>query len=617
MGRLALGGAWAHRGSLAGSALALAVAAALLAVSGVLIQTGLSGGTATGMLTALAGSFGGTVMMATLMVVASTVALALRGRQEDFALLRAVGATRRQVRTLVAIEIMALALLATPVGALAGVAASVLLDPLLITAGLLPTGSGVVLGAAPVLGALLVLLPVTALAAMVATRETLRSSPTQAVRRRGIESGPVGRARIITGIVVGTAGLASTLSPLFFPGTLGAASAGISAFLLIGVAALLGPLLFSGVLGGLPAPAGPATQQVALSNLRGFSRRLTSAVVPLALVLAAGAVQTSLDRTVLEAARIQVAEGLDGNVVLPAQVDPIPLRTLPGVAEVSSLRSVAAEVLTDEDLAQFDSLAWTPTRIGVFADQFDPGVVDGSLDSLEGAGTIAVSQDAALETGGVGSRVTVRFGAMETTTTVVAVYERGLGFGDHLTGQGTIDALDLSPVDEAVLLRTDSSHEASVATATGARTPAQYATDAVEGDGTAGLSAVLLLALLSFVVIAAANTLLMITARRREEFRMLHRIGATGGTLVRMSALEALLTGIAAWMIGTVAALPALLGSNLGLLGLRAPAIDLVTYGALSVLVLVLPLVTMVPVAWSLARLARPRRILAPPTEVF
>lgn len=138
MGRLALGGAWSHRGSLAGTALALAVAAALLAVSGVLIETGLSGGTGTGMLTALAGSFSGTVMMATLMVVASTVALALRGRQEDLALLRAVGATRRQVRTLVAIEVMALALLATPVGALAGVAASVLLDPLLVTADLLP-----------------------------------------------------------------------------------------------------------------------------------------------------------------------------------------------------------------------------------------------------------------------------------------------------------------------------------------------------------------------------------------------------------------------------------------------------------------------------------------------
>lgn len=157
MGRLALGGAWSHRGSLAGTALALAVAAALLAVSGVLIETGLSGGTGTGMLTALAGSFSGTVMMATLMVVASTVALALRGRQEDLALLRAVGATRRQVRTLVAIEVMALALLATPVGALAGVAASGLLDPLLVTAGLLPTGSGVVLGAAPVLGALLLM----------------------------------------------------------------------------------------------------------------------------------------------------------------------------------------------------------------------------------------------------------------------------------------------------------------------------------------------------------------------------------------------------------------------------------------------------------------------------
>lgn len=279
---------------------------------------------------------------------------------------------------------------------------------------------------------------------------------------------------------------------------------------------------------------------------------------------------------------------------------------MPGVARVSALRSVPAQVLTDEDLAQFESLAWTPTRIGVFAEQFDPAVIDGSLDSLDGANTIAVSQDAALETGGVGSRVTLRFGAMETITTVVAVYERGLGFGDHLTGPATVDQLDLSPADEALLLQTDASHESAVIQATGARTPAQYAAQTVEGDGTAGLSSVLLLALLSFVVIAAANTLLMISSRRREELELLHRIGATRGMLVRMVTLEALLTGVAAWIIGTAAALPALLGSNLGLLGWRTPAIDLATYGTLSVLVLVLPLVTMMPVAWWLTRVARP-----------
>lgn len=67
----------------------------------------------------------------------------------------------------------------------------------------------------------------------------------------------------------------------------------------------------------------------------------------------------------------------------------------------------------------------------------------------------------------------------------------------------------------------------------------------------------------------------------------------------------------------TAAALPALLGSNLGLLGWRTPAIDLVTYGTLSVLVLVLPVVTMVPVAWWLTRVARPGTAAHPAADGF
>ncbi|WP_368629876.1 FtsX-like permease family protein [Kocuria carniphila] len=162
MRQLILTGAWAHRGAMVGTTVAIALAAALVAISGVLVQTGFTGQDETGMLTALAGSFGGTVLLAAILVVTSTVGLALRGRQRDFSLLRAVGATRRQVREIVAAEVL-VALIAIPVGAVLGMTGSVFLQPLLTASGLLPTGGGLAFGVLPVAGALITMVPAAGL----------------------------------------------------------------------------------------------------------------------------------------------------------------------------------------------------------------------------------------------------------------------------------------------------------------------------------------------------------------------------------------------------------------------------------------------------------------------
>ena len=84
-----------------GPFLVIALAAALLAATGRLLESGLrASGTDgdTGLLAALAGSFAGTALVVVVLVVASTVTLALRQRRRELALLRAVGATRSQVR---------------------------------------------------------------------------------------------------------------------------------------------------------------------------------------------------------------------------------------------------------------------------------------------------------------------------------------------------------------------------------------------------------------------------------------------------------------------------------------------------------------------------------------
>lgn len=603
MRHLAAAGAWSHRGALVGTAITLFLAAALLSVSGVLVHSGLAAGEDGALLTALASSFGGTVLVVVLLVVTSAVSLALRGRHRDFALLRAVGATRGQVRRLVAVEVLLVVLVAAPAGALLGLVGSRVLVPLLRTGGVLEAGAGLVLGPVPVVAAVLLLALMGWVAGALGTREVLRARPSAAVRESTVEPRVLGRGRKVAAAVLTAVGLATSAGSLAVPGTVGSAGAGTSAFLLVGAAALAGPALVAWVLGRIPLPRSAAAR-LALLNSRGFSRRMTLAVVPLALVLTAGTAQSTTDRTITQAAQIQLTDGLRGALVVPAPADPAALRRLPGVVEAASSSSLPASVRTEEeDVPGLGALSWQPASVRVLDGLVDPGVVDGSLAGLSDPRAVAISQDAALEVGGVGSDVTIRFGSSEVVSTVAAVYERGLGLGDYAVGPAAARAAGTTPERDAVLLRTTPGRQSAVVAATGALTPAQYAERASAPDGERQLSLALLLAVLGFVVLAAANVLVMTTARRRDEMSLWHRTGATRRQLLAMVMLESGLTALTAWLIGTLAVLPAVLGVSYGLLGATVPAVDLVTYGALSGVVLAVPLLTMVPAAgWALRR---------------
>ncbi len=117
------------------------------------------------------------------------------------------------------------------------------------------------------------------------------------------EKPAIGRARKITAAALTAGGLSVAFSSVAVPGTVGAAAAASSAFLLVGAAALAGPLVVSRILGhssSLISRAGGVGTRLAFANTRGFSRRLTTAIVPLALALSAGTIQTSVNDTVVE-----------------------------------------------------------------------------------------------------------------------------------------------------------------------------------------------------------------------------------------------------------------------------------------------------------------------------
>lgn len=611
----------AHRGALTGPALVLALAGALLSATGVLAESGLRAGPGTpaaGLLTPLAASFSGTALVVVVLVVAATVTLALRRRRRELALLGAVGATPAQVRRALTHELVLLTLLSAPLGAVAGLGLARLIRPLLTDAGVVDASFRFARSPLPALVAVALLLPVAVLAARLAARETLRLPPTAAVRATTSEERSVGRARRVLALVTAALGLVSAGSGAAVPGSIGSAGAATSGLLLVAAAAIAGPVLVGRLVGPLldltdrlpGARRAAPTVRLALANSRGFSRRLATVVVPLAAALAVGTIQSSVDAAASAAAVQQLRAGIRSDLVVasggvgeglsPQQVAAV--AAADGVERATPIGAVTASVRTDDDeVPGLEALSWETEAMRVLPagpvdPAFDPHVVAGSLADLARPGTVAVSSDARFESGhGLGDRVAVRLDDRRTVLRVVAVYDRGLGFGDYLTGAATPAALRATAPVDTVLVTTDGPvGDLGLP----ALAPAAYAERAVaSAPQEQRLSLVLLLALLAFVGVGAADALVLSTAGRRDELALLARTGATGRQLVTMAAVESLVVAGVAWLVGTLAVVPSVLGASAGLLGARTPVADLATYGVLSLAVLGVAVLSVVPTA--------------------
>jgi len=611
MWQLASSGVRAHRGAFAGTAVVLAVAAAVLAVTGVLFESGLrlQGGadpTSGGLLVALASSYSGTLLVVVVMVVAATVSLALRSRRREFALLRAVGATPSQVRSAVTLEVGVVALVAAPLGALAGLFGARLLDPVLVRSGMVAPDFVSSLSPLPVLAAV-ALIAVTAVpVGRLGAREAARTAPTAALQQSAVEDSQVGPARRLTALAMTVGGLGVAFSGLWIPGTIGGAMASVSAFLLIGAAALAGPVLvgwiFDRVARMHPAGGRPATM-LAVRNVRGFSRRLTTVVVPLALVVSASTIQTSVNQALTTATEQEFVAAVSADlVVAPTQDAPQDLTAqvtqVPGVAAAVPLATVPAQVMTD---SEGGPMAWEAAALRVVpagTTALDPDVVAGSLADIDAPDTVAVSSDTAFTTGaGLGETLRLRLGDDEVDATVVAVFSRGMGVAGVVTGPATAEAHGLPVIADTLLVDladgADATETAAAITALGATAtdPQTHISTAITTAGDENeVGTALLLLLLAVVAVGAASTLAMTTVARRDELALLHRTGTTRRQLMAMTTVEAAITGVTAWVVGTVAVVPALIGVGAGVLG-GPPVVDVAAYGVVSAAVVALALV--------------------------
>jgi putative ABC transport system permease protein len=499
----------------------------------------------------LAGAIIVPIVLISLFVLASTTALAVNLRRRRFALLRAVGATRGQVRRAILTELAVCGAVGGALGWLPGIALGAACVRALAAHQLLPAGSAAWLSPWTLAIACGASTLVAWLSGQVAARRGSRTAPAQALRETSAERKWPNPVRVLLGIAAaGGSGtlMVFTLSQKSAAGQLGLAFPLLLACVL--AVALLGPLLVA-LTGWLVRPAvalGGAPARLALAAIAAQPRRAASAVVPVAMAVAMiGTVyfaNTSIEHASSTQASTTVTAGnvLSGTDLTAATLRQV--RALPGVRAAAGVLPLSAEV-TDPDLDQAYGEAVTAGPLGRL---LDLGVISGSTAAPR-PGQIAVS---ALEAGAsalnvrTGSRVTVYLpDGTPYAATVTSIYNRSLASGDLLipasvaaghtgTPPGYSQIL-VSGGTRAELARLAAAHPGlrvtsrSVANAQFAQAAGQnsFANDLILGV-IGALSAV-----------ALVNTLVITTIERRRVLRLLGRVGATRGQVAAVFGWQA------------------------------------------------------------------------------
>jgi putative ABC transport system permease protein len=500
---------------------------------------------------------------------AFSIIVAQRGR--EMALVRAVGASRRQVRRSVFVEALAIGIGGSVIGFVLGLGvASVLVNLFDLPGSLVVRPSAAII-------ALVVGVVVTVVSALVPAWRASRVPPVTAMRDLAVESGRVSRLRLVAGIVTTVGSLALVIAGA---DQRSAVLVGLGAGLLVFVGLiLLGPALARPFSRGIGAPIGRArgvTGDLAKENAgrnpvrtAATARALMIGVAIVSFFLVVNSsLRASIDRFLDDSftGDFVIDAGDFGMVGLPPQVADRVGR-VPGVADVVPVRFSPASVDGDETFV-------TGTSSAIF-DVFDGlRVVDGS-DSLA-PGTILLFADEARDLGlSVGDSITTDFlNTGEHTYTVGGIYDaeqEGFDFGGFVLGLDDYDAAvgSADVTDSSVFVQLEPGASLSEVQPEIENAVADFPTanvqsvdeykDAFGAQFDAFLLLMLgLLALALFIAfIGIANTIALSVLERTRELGLLRAVGTSRPQL--RSTIR--------WESAIIAVFGTLLGLAVGLLG--------------------------------------------------
>ncbi|MCP2324176.1 putative ABC transport system permease protein [Hamadaea flava] len=550
-------------------------------------------------------AFGGSMVVVIMIVVASTLALTVRQRLRELALLRAIGATPKQVLAMIAAETTVVATFGAVLGVLPGIGLSFLFREAFVLVGAVPADFHLSISPLPLLAATALCLIGARLGGRLAARRVARLRPMDALGEATVEPPRLGRLRLTSGFLLIPAGLAAGfVLPWRLTGDGAAEIAAFSAFLLLFAVGLLGPWLLRVavfVLGPWLNRRSGVGGFLATANAQANSRRLAAATTPLIMGITLAAGQLFSATTAQSAAQDQAAESLRATYVVTstsAGISPDAadlIRALPGVSVVTPVvRTRVLATFGESDGPQIRAYSAQGVGGGRLTETMDLAVLAGDITKLRGD-TVALSRIAAGTLGArLGDTVDLHLGdGTRIRPTVVAVYERGLGLGDvtlphDLVLDHTTDRLDLALLVTAVQGADTGTLAAAMRSAVArmptVRVDSRESFVAAQGEATAGESAVGLIlnaVMLGYLAIAVVNTLVMATAARFREYALLQLVGATRRQVFAMMRGETRIIVAAAVLLGTLAAVPSLIGTSIALTRTLTPTVPPLAYLAI------------------------------------
>jgi len=495
--------------------------------------------------------FAGIALFVATFIINNTFSILVAQRTRELALLRALGASRRQVTLSVLSESTLLGVIASVVGLVLGLGLAVGLKGLLDLIGFnLPT-SGLAVPPSAIALAILVGIGVTLVASVIPARRASRVPPMAALQTIGVEPRSNRPARLVLGSVLLGAGLLTALVALRVAPNDALTPVALAAFAaFVGVLALA-PAIARPVSTVLGVPfsrfrgePGHLAQENATRNPRRTSATAAALMIGVALVgtitILASSTRASVAATIDTAMRadylVVPAGGAGGFAAAGFSPDVRnQIAALPEVAVVSPFRIGAAKI--DNNTAPSGVVAVEPATLPAVTDL---GTITGDLTSL-GDGAVAVSaQEATTHHWQLGDTISMSFtSAQSAPARVVAIYERRDTLGDYLIPLATAqqhfrDDLDsqlgiklragVAPTTgrQAIERVTDSSANLQLMDMTDYKAKSSASVDQL-----LGLVYALLLLSVIIALIGIANTLALSIHERRHELGLLRAVGMT------------------------------------------------------------------------------------------
>lgn len=518
--------------------------------------------------------FGGIALLVGTFIIANTFAILVAQRTRELALLRAIGASRRQVLASVLIEACVLGLIAAVLGLLSGIALAFGVTTAFEASGAdLPT-SDLVVRMPTVVVALTLGMGITVAAAVVPAVQATRVPPLAALREVAVERAGASKLRVAAGVALlafGTWQLSAAWRRDDAVDTVGS-----GAVALVFAAIVLGPVLAERsvrLLGStLPRLRG-VTGRLATENAARSPKRTSATASALLIGVALIGFITVFAASARESIEAEVERGFTGDLIVQSEIGGFGppsgfsptvadrIAEVDGVGSTSRIGFTAAEVRYPDGEASTDFVqSIDPATL---SDAFDVRMAEGEVTDLAPGGIIVdvgIAEDEGLQVGdlvtlaGAGGRqLTLEVRAISDDLTLLGFWAIDTGDYEQLVTERQVVQVVVTFADGADAEAVTAEVEASIAQVPGV--------EALDREGFVGsltdqitsfLTLVNALLLLSVIIamIGIANTLSLSIHERTRELGLLRAVGMTRSQLRSAVRWEAVLIAVLGTAVG-------------------------------------------------------------------